>query len=221
MCRMESGTPPHRRTSRRRLVSTYLTYLTCIRVLKSYSLLFFLTLGITTLILHQSNRLNPYIDWPFAPEIEPNLRAYIEEAHQVNVSVKLYYTLGQLSNHAVELFALLGLNGEILLSNSSDVPPTPGGEGPQLRGMGVDVDDREREAQCAAELVARGRWISRRGFGHRGSHVVVVAVDTIIVHSITIVVAHNAIIMDLVAVVVVAIFRLERVRHRERETLHS
>jgi hypothetical protein len=31
----------------------------------------------TTLILHQSNRLNPYINWPFHPDVEPELAKYV------------------------------------------------------------------------------------------------------------------------------------------------
>ena len=42
----------------------------------------------------------------------------------------MYYTISQISNHAIELFALAGLNGEVLLRNTSDAPP-----GPRLGGM--------------------------------------------------------------------------------------
>lgn len=91
------------------------------------------SLGITTIILHQSNSLNPYIDYPLHPAVTPRLKAYVEAAASVGVLVKLYFTLGQLSNHAVELFAFVGLNGEVFLQNSSDLPPDPG---PSLQGMG-------------------------------------------------------------------------------------
>ena len=91
--------------------------------------------GANTVILHQSNRFNPYIDWPFHPTVMPSLKEYVDEAKGattqgtaapgaaaqgdlVNTTtsttrVKLYYTIGQISNHAVELFALAGLNGEV------------------------------------------------------------------------------------------------------------
>ena len=34
-------------------------------------------LGATTIILHQSNRLNPYTDWPSAPSVMPMLADYV------------------------------------------------------------------------------------------------------------------------------------------------
>jgi len=60
----------------------------------------------------------------------------------------MYYTTGELTNHVVELWALLGLNGEIINRDLSNNPPPPRGtmqqsqemEQPQgrmkLRGMG-------------------------------------------------------------------------------------
>ena len=80
----------------------------------------------TTLILHQSNRLNPYINWPFHPNVVPELTKYVREARVCGVAVKIYYTVHELTNHCVELHALSGLNGEILLRRKSDRPPLPG-----------------------------------------------------------------------------------------------
>ena len=50
----------------------------------------------------------------------------------------MYYTIGQLSNHAIELFALAGLNGEVLLRNTSDAPPAP-----RLGGLGGNLNGNE------------------------------------------------------------------------------
>lgn len=80
----------------------------------------------TTLILHQSNRLNPYINWPFHPNIEPELAKYVHRANKCGVAVKMYYTVHELTNHCVELFAFLSMNGEVLLHRKNDVPPLPG-----------------------------------------------------------------------------------------------
>lgn len=80
-------------------------------------------LGATTIILHQSNRLNPYIDWPFASSVMPMLADYVDEAAALGMHVKMYFTLGQMTNHMAELFALKSLGGEILLENSSALPP--------------------------------------------------------------------------------------------------
>ena len=97
-------------------------------------------LGITVQILHQSNRLNPYIDWPFHPKVMPALDSFVKDARDAGVRVKLYYTVGQLSNHAVELFALASLpGGEVLLRNTSNVPPAPG----TLGGMGETLQGNE------------------------------------------------------------------------------
>lgn len=90
-------------------------------------------LGVTTIILHQSNSLNPYIDYPLHPSVTPRLKSYIDRAAQAGVRVKLYFTLGQLSNHAVELFALASLNGEVIVQNTSDLLPPPRSS---LQGMG-------------------------------------------------------------------------------------
>ena len=83
-------------------------------------------LNITTFIIHQSDSLNPYIDYPFHPNILPSLEEFVRNAEKCNVGVQLYYTVGQLSNHAVELFALSGMNGEILLRDENNSPPPPG-----------------------------------------------------------------------------------------------
>jgi hypothetical protein len=72
-------------------------------------------IGVRVIILHQSNRLNPYINYPFTPNIEAQLKAYITKAKGLGMHVKLYYTVGQLSNHAAELFAMKGTSkGPIL-----------------------------------------------------------------------------------------------------------
>jgi len=84
-------------------------------------------LGVNVEIIHQSNRLNPFINYPFYPSVVTDFIDFIQDAKEVDVKVKTYYTIGQLSNHAVELFAMIGLNGEVINRNLSDVPPSPGG----------------------------------------------------------------------------------------------
>ena len=94
-------------------------------------------LGITTYILHQSNKLNPFINYPYHPSVVPALQAVAADARAAGVRTKLYYTVGQLSNHAPELFALAGLGrGEVLTANAADVPVAPrlGGMGGTLMG---------------------------------------------------------------------------------------
>ena len=100
--------------------------------------------GATTIILHQSNRLNPYIDWPFAPHVMPPLADYVGKASALGMHVKMYFTIGQITNHMTELFALKSMGGEILGDDPKNLPPTAdaltatarGGVGVGTTGMG-------------------------------------------------------------------------------------
>ncbi|MBW7892084.1 MAG: hypothetical protein H3C48_13890, partial [Chitinophagaceae bacterium] len=64
--------------------------------------------------IHHSLPLNPIINYPF--QIRDSLIRYIDKQHQANRKVKLYYTIRELSNHAVEIFALKSLQHEIFVS---------------------------------------------------------------------------------------------------------
>ena len=67
--------------------------------------------GANTINIHHANDANPYINYPFLHVDQ--MRAYIDEAHQKGLKVKIYYTIRELSNHAAELFALRSLGNEI------------------------------------------------------------------------------------------------------------
>ena len=54
----------------------------------------------------------------------PLLEDYAASAHALRMHLKMYYTLGQMTNHMTELFALKSMGGEILLRNVSAIPPT-------------------------------------------------------------------------------------------------
>jgi len=67
--------------------------------------------GANTINLHHANQYNPYINYPFlTPE---KMKKYIDEAHDKEMKVKIYYTLRELSNSAPELFALRSLGTEV------------------------------------------------------------------------------------------------------------
>jgi hypothetical protein len=67
--------------------------------------------GANTINIHHANDVNPYLNYPF---LHPQqMKAYIDEAHQKGVKVKIYDTIRELSNHAPELFALRSLGNEI------------------------------------------------------------------------------------------------------------
>ncbi|RYD27819.1 MAG: hypothetical protein EOP86_23990, partial [Verrucomicrobiaceae bacterium] len=77
--------------------------------------------GANLINIHQGNRLNPYINYPFLTV--PGLESFTRTAHAGNQRVKFYYTIRELSNWAPELFALRSLGNEILLSGKGGGHP--------------------------------------------------------------------------------------------------
>lgn len=67
--------------------------------------------GGTVVNVHHATEINPYINYPFFNLEEQS--AYIDEAHEKGVKVKLYYTIRELTYKAYELFALRSLGDEI------------------------------------------------------------------------------------------------------------
>jgi len=74
--------------------------------------------GARIINIHHGNAINPFINYPFLTE--GKLRPYINEAHELGLKVKLYYTIRELTNHVAELWALRSLGAEIF-------PHGPGG----------------------------------------------------------------------------------------------
>ena len=62
--------------------------------------------------VHHGNEMNPYINYPFLAN--EKLKAYVDRGHEQDVKVKIYYTVRELTNHIVELWALRSLGHEIL-----------------------------------------------------------------------------------------------------------
>lgn len=74
--------------------------------------------GATVVNIHHATPINPWINYPF---IEwSRMKAYIDSAHRLGLTVKIYNTVRELSDHAYELFALRSLGSEIY-------SPGPGG----------------------------------------------------------------------------------------------
>ena len=67
--------------------------------------------GANTINLHHGNEMNPYINYPFLA-VE-KLKARVDEAHDENMRLKIYYTVRELTAHAPEVHAILSLDGEI------------------------------------------------------------------------------------------------------------
>ena len=68
--------------------------------------------GGTVVNIHHANEINPYINYPFFALDEQ--AAYIEEAHEKGIKVKLYNTIRELTSRAHELFALRSLGDEVM-----------------------------------------------------------------------------------------------------------
>ena len=68
--------------------------------------------GGTVVNIHHANAINPYINYPFFALDDQ--AAYIDEAHEKGIKVKLYNTIRELTYRAHELFALRSLGDEIL-----------------------------------------------------------------------------------------------------------
>ena len=66
----------------------------------------------TIVNVHHANEINPYINYPFFA-LEKQ-KAYIDEAHNKGIKVKLYNTIRELTYKSHELFALKSLGDEIL-----------------------------------------------------------------------------------------------------------
>ena len=62
--------------------------------------------------VHHANEYNPYINYPFIARDE--LRGLVDKWHAQGWKVKIYYTVRELSNHLVEIWALRSLGFEVL-----------------------------------------------------------------------------------------------------------
>jgi hypothetical protein len=70
--------------------------------------------GANTINIHHATDINPYINYPFlTPEL---MKAYIDEAHEKDCRVKLYYTTRELTTRTPEFFALKSLGHEIFVN---------------------------------------------------------------------------------------------------------
>ena len=112
--------------------------------------------GANIINIHHGNPLNPYINYPFLTA--DKLAAYVEEAHAKGMKVKIYYTVRELSNHCVELWALRSLGDEILMDG-------PGGGEPWLREHLVSHYQpawvqklSENETDAAVATTGLSRW---------------------------------------------------------------
>ena len=62
--------------------------------------------------IHHANKYNPFINYPFLAN--NRLRTLVKAAHARDMKLKIYYTMRELTNHTVELWALRSLGHEVL-----------------------------------------------------------------------------------------------------------
>jgi hypothetical protein len=67
--------------------------------------------GATVVNIHHATPINPWINYPFIAHRE--MKAYVDEAHERGLLVKIYNTVRELSNRAHELFPLRSLGHEV------------------------------------------------------------------------------------------------------------
>ena len=67
--------------------------------------------GANVVNIHHATDINPWINYPF---LEPaKMKAYVDEAHERGMRLKVYNTIRELTNHAPELFMLRSLGHEV------------------------------------------------------------------------------------------------------------
>ena len=72
-----------------------------------------LNAGANIVNIHHANETNPYINYPFLHTNE--MRHYIKTVHDKGMKAKIYYTVRELSNRVVEMWALRSLGDEIFV----------------------------------------------------------------------------------------------------------
>jgi hypothetical protein len=89
--------------------------------------------GVKVVTLHQGipgiingSMMNPYINYPFLPSTVELLHNYTSQSAALGMATKFYYTVRELSNHAAELFALISLQGEVIVDTDPTTIPQPG-----------------------------------------------------------------------------------------------
>ncbi len=69
--------------------------------------------GANVINIHHATDINPYLNYPFLRAAQ--MKEYIEKAHALDMKVKIYYTVRELSIHAPEIFALRSFGDEIFV----------------------------------------------------------------------------------------------------------
>lgn len=68
--------------------------------------------GANVINIHHANWINPFINYPFIAVRA--MQDYVRSAHALNMKVKIYYTVRELTTRVAELWALRSLGNEVL-----------------------------------------------------------------------------------------------------------
>jgi hypothetical protein len=98
--------------------------------------------------------LNPYINWPFEPSSVRLMSDWQQEAKQLGLRTKFYYTVRELSNHAAELWALRSLGAEILAGGTHKPAGTQQGTSWLVEHLSTDY------AKCWQNPLSNGEFDS-------------------------------------------------------------
>ncbi len=77
--------------------------------------------GANILNIHHAEDIYPFINYPYLDENSAEIRQLVENAHEQDMKLKLYYTTRELTKNLPEFWAFNSLNGELIY-------PGPGNE---------------------------------------------------------------------------------------------
>lgn len=77
--------------------------------------------GANILNIHHAEDIYPFINYPYLDENTDELKQLVEDAHEHDILLKLYYTTRELTKNLPEFWAFNSLNGELIF-------PGPGNE---------------------------------------------------------------------------------------------
>jgi len=87
--------------------------------------------GANVINIHHNREFNPFINYPYNDYTVDELHGFVEQAHNEDMKVKVYYTTREITNNMAELFMLYSLDGEIISPRASDLPwPVTNSSGP-------------------------------------------------------------------------------------------
>lgn len=81
-------------------------------------------IGANVINIHHNEDLYPFINYPYQDAYKDNISKIVEEAHQENLRMKLYYTTRELTNNLPEFWAMNSLNGEVIFPGPGNLSRT-------------------------------------------------------------------------------------------------